>query len=549
MEKDIRQDPLFREIEALCTDLRQPGSGQISDAAEISVSPDGQHVVFAATVAEKLEGSLPSRIAMTDLRTGETRILTSGPNSDRLPKFSPDGKRIAFLSDCRRAGDFQLYLLEVASGAAREIAPVDGWVEYLQWSPNGRSILLGVARHGADSSGGQGAMTSQKPADALPSWMPAVETGDENHGWRCVYVYELECDRARQVSLPEMNVWEATWCGNHTLAAFVSPGSGEGLWYSAALSMIEVATGHTLDLHTPKDQVGCLSACPSGQCLAIVEGLCSDRNFVSGDLWLIDTASKSATRIDTQGVDITYTEWRSEQVLLLAGHRGFETVVALCSPQSNRFTEVWSSEEVTTNGIFASVAGIGEFGECALVAESFTRAPEIGVIRRGQYTPVRSFDLAYARYANAIDSVEAVTWTAPDSLDIQGWLLCPKGNKPFPLVVSVHGGPVHHSRPRWLGRSGLHVLTLLKQGFAVFFPNPRGSTGRGQEFVRRVYTDMGGAETGDHLSGLDYLVKQGIADPARLGVTGVSHGGYMASWLITQDCRFAGAVPVAPVTN
>jgi dipeptidyl aminopeptidase/acylaminoacyl peptidase len=138
---------------------------------------------------------------------------------------------------------------------------------------------------------------------------------------------------------------------------------------------------------------------------------------------------------------------------------------------------------------------------------------------------------------------------SPDGLEIQGWLLRPGGKGPHPLVMSVHGGPVWHWRPAWLGRSGVPFLMLVKRGYAVFLPNPRGSAGRGQDFIRPVLGEMGGADTYDYLSGLDHLVKQGIADPQRLGVTGGSYGGCMSSWLITQDARFAAAVPVAPVTN
>src|SRR5690606_28306812 len=102
-----------------------------------------------------------------------------------------------------------------------------------------------------------------------------------------------------------------------------------------------------------------------------------------------------------------------------------------------------------------------------------------------------------------------------------------------------HGGPVWQRRPSWLGRWGLSILMLLKRGYAVFFPNPRGSAGRGVEFARRVVGDMAGADTHDFLSGLDHLIERGIADSGRLGVTGVSYGGFMSAWLITQDSRFA----------
>jgi dipeptidyl aminopeptidase/acylaminoacyl peptidase len=93
------------------------------------------------------------------------------------------------------------------------------------------------------------------------------------------------------------------------------------------------------------------------------------------------------------------------------------------------------------------------------------------------------------------------------------------------------------------------MLMLIRHGYALFFPNPRGSSGRGQDFARRVVGDMGGADTQDYLSGLDHLVAKGVADPLRLGVTGGSYGGYMTSWLVTQDARFAAALASSPVTN
>jgi dipeptidyl aminopeptidase/acylaminoacyl peptidase len=281
----------------------------------------------------------------------------------------------------------------------------------------------------------------------------------------------------------------------------------------------------------------------------VVEAVCSDRWIVAGDLRLIDTLSGYLKRVDTHGVDVGYTEWRSDRHLLLAGHRGFETVVGVYDTVKGEFAETWTSDDITTAGRYVTVSGHGESGDCALVGENFMRAPEIGVIRRGQYRTVKSFDLGYSEIAKDIAAVERLSWKAPDGLEIQGWLLLPKGKGPYPLVMEVHGGPVWHWRQRWLARAGVHALLLLKHGYALFFPNPRGSAGRGQDFARKVKGDMNGADTHDYLSGLDDLVKRGIADPRRIGVTGASYGGNMTSWLITQDPRFAAAVAVAPHTN
>lgn len=549
MQKDIRETELYREAEDLYRRLRQPGTGQISDAAEVHVSPDGEAAVFAGTIVDELDGSPPSRICRIDLESRDVRVLTFGPNTDRSPRYSPDGRHVAFLSDRHRVGDFQLHLLDQVSGAARATPRVEGWVEYLHWSPDGQRILVGVAGHGADISGGQGAISSERLEEQHPAWAPTVDTGDESFRWRSAWVYELATDQVRRVSPPDTNIWEAVWCGNDALAAVTSPGPGEGLWYSARLKVLATASGESREVYAPADQLGWPAASPSGKHLAVVEAVCSDRWLVAGDLRVIETRTRKIQRIDTRGVDITCTEWRSDRHLLLAGHRGLETVVGLFDVVLGIFTEVWARPDISTGGRYVSVSGLGEAGDCILVGESFTRAPEIGAIRGGEYRTIESFDLGYAEEVEAVGAVEAVTWEAPDGLEIQGWLVRPKGKGPHPLVMNVHGGPVWQWRQAWLGRSSGWILMLIKRGYAVFFPNPRGSAGRGQDFARTVLGDMGGADTGDYLSGLDHLVAQGVADTKRLGVTGGSYGGFMTSWLIAQDSRFAAAVPVAPVTN
>lgn len=548
MQRDIRETAVYRQAESLCSAFRRPGSSQISDAVEVNVSPDGRNALFTGTLVETLAGGTPTRICSTDLATGETRILTSGPNNDRLPKFSPSGKHAAFLSDRHRGGDFQLYLLDTASAAVKAAPPVQGWIEYLHWSPDGRRILLGVAGHGADVAGGQGAITSRQVAADIPSWMPSLDTGDESWRWRRAWVYELDSGTVRQVSPANLNVWEVVWCGNDAIAAVCSPGPGEGLWYTANLQHIDLQTGESRELYAPNDQLGWPAASPAGKQLAVVEAVCSDRGIVAGDLLMIDVASGKREPIHTRGVDVSHVEWRSERTLLIAGHRGFESVVMLY--EAGEAKEIWRSAEIASTSRYIAVSGFGATGDCALLAEGYSRAPEVGVIRQGEYRTVKSFDLGYAEHAQAIGAIERLTWKAPDGLEIQGWLLLPKGEAPHPLVLNVHGGPVSMWKPAWLGRSRSVVnLMLLKHGYAVFMPNPRGSSGRGQDFARRVVGDMGGLDTHDYLSGLDYLVERGLADPKRLGVMGVSYGGYMTSWLITQDARFAAAIPIAQISN
>jgi dipeptidyl aminopeptidase/acylaminoacyl peptidase len=548
-QRDIRQSALFLEAQRLQTAAHQPGTGQISDGAEIHVAASGREAVFAGSILDRCEGSPATRICHVELKSGLIRVITFGPNTDRLPRFSPSGTEVAFLSDRHVAGDFQLYVLDRQSGAARAAPRVEGWVEYFHWAPDGKRILLGVAGHGADISSGQGALTTHLVADALPSWVPQVEAGPDANRRRHAWIYSLASGEVKRVGDGTLNIWEASWCGNDAIVAVASPEAEEGDWYSARLHRVSLESGEAREILAPRDQLGLPTACPSGKRLAVVEAVCSDRWIVAGQVRLLSLEDGATRTLDARGIDVSHLEWRSETVLLLAGHRDFESIVATCEVATGRLIEVWSSDGVTTGGRFFAVSGFGKAGDCVLIGEDYRRSPEIAVVSRGEYKPIKSLDLGYGEAARVIAGVDKVRWHSPDGQEILGWLLRPHGSVPHPLIMHIHGGPVWHWRPMWLARSNLHVLMLVAHGYAVFMPNPRGSAGRGAAFARSVCGDMGGADSRDLISGIDQLVDSGVADPERLGVTGGSYGGFMTSWLISQHSRFAAAVSVAPHNN
>ncbi len=547
-QRDIRLTSLYKEAAAFYERVRQPATGQVSEVTDVHVAPDGRHAAFAGALMDTLQGLPATRICRVALDTGHCQVLTFGPNTDTCPRYSPDGRRLAFLSDRRNPGDPQLYWMDLVQGSAHFAGAVNGWVEYLHWSPDGARVLLGVAGHGADVSGVRGAITSSMPDGSLPSWMPLIKTGQEAFRWRSLWTYEWATGELRQLPFDTGNVWEATWCGNNAVLMLSSPNPDESFWYSAHLQLLDLGTGAIRTIYRPRHQLGCLSASASGKHAAVVEAICSDRGLVSGDLHVIDVASGGLVRADTRGVDVTSAQWCSEQRVLVAGHRGLTTAVGMWT-KADGFAECWASQELATQGSFATVAALGEAGDFVLASEGFSRAPEIAAVCNGCYRTIKSFDLGYSELMGGLEACAPTRWSSSDGLELEGWLLLPKKAGPRPLVMQIHGGPVWHWHPLWLGRRGASVVMLLDRGYAVFFPNPRGSTGRGQEFAGRVLGDMAGADTQDYLSGVDHLVQCGIADPTRLGLTGASYGGYMTSWLITQDERFAAAVSVAPMAN
>jgi dipeptidyl aminopeptidase/acylaminoacyl peptidase len=384
-----------------------------------------------------------------------------------------------------------------------------------------------------------------------PDWAPDLDTGVAAEGWRSVWLYDLATDTARQVSPAGVNIWEATWCGPDAFVAICSDAPDEDAWYTADIRHFSLSGGGTRTLFVPEAHLGWLSASPEGTYVAVVEAICSDRTIVAGDLRVIDTATSAVDRPGTCNTDISSTAWRGDHHVLLTGTRGPDSLILLFDLSTNTTQELWCDRETTPSGTrFPEAYPLGASpGDCLFIREGWFERPTLCALRDGHLHEMVNFgtERLHARIAG-LGQARALAWQAPDGLEIWGWLLTPPGSGPHPLVLHIHGGPVWYFRQRYLGRDHLH-RALLGAGYAVLDVNPRGSSGRGQDYARRVIGDMGGADSRDHLSGIDRLVADGVADPRRLGVTGGSYGGFMSSWLITQDPRFAAAVVLAPITN
>ena len=547
MHRDIRGTALFQEAERIAEEVHRPGEGFVSDMADIQLSSAEARLLFTGTLVETLDDPIATRICEVDLETGAIVILSSGPNSDRHARLSPDGKTIAFLSDRNKASDFQLFFLDPRTRTVTAGRAVDGWVEYFEWSPDGRHILLGVAGHGADLSSGQGAYKTDEVPSGAPSWMPQVIGGSSDSTWRSAWILDVATGAVSCASSGPTNIWEATWCGPDRLVVVTSSEPEEGAWYGAELAVIDLATNSTKTLYKPDSQIALPRSSPSGTHVAFIEAISSDRGYVAGDLRLCDLRDGTCRLVEADAVDATCIEWRSENHMLVAGHRGLETVVLSIDARTHISRELWKDTLNSTSGSYATVLGLHRPDDFAFISESFFQRPQIATVKNGAFQ-VADAAVPDPEWSDANGRVEAVRWQAPDGLPMEGWLLRPKGEPPYATVMEVHGGPVLHWRPYWLGRSA-SVLMLLRRGYAIFLPNPRGSSGRGQAFAARVVGDVGGADTADYLSGIDHLVAAGIADPSRLGVTGLSYGGFMTCWLTTQDARFGAAISVGPATN
>lgn len=546
MRSDIRQSPQYQASIAFFRSLFGSGRDHVFGVGDGSVAPDESFACFTGWRFRGLIEDGPTEcVVRMDLESGEMQVL--GDEPARTVRISPCGRKLAWVIPGNADSMDQVVLLGLPERELTTLATVDGRVEDIRWAPHGRMLLLLVAGAGADLAGRDGGSALCRRAPSGPGWLPEHETGKETDLWRTLWVCNLDDASLRQISPPRKNVWEACWCGNERVAAVCSDDHAEGAWYGAVLAFIDLQGQFAL-LYTPADQIGLPAASPHTGAVAFIEGVCSDRGIVCGTLKVIDVRSGVLWQPDTQGVEVTSVAWRSARTLHFAGLRGIETVVADVDLDGTS-VEVWSSTELSCGDWYPAASPLAQ-GKSLFVVESYDRPPEVAIAGDRKLATLLSLASEAARApGDAFGTMQPVSWTAPDGLNLQGWLLQPcERDGPVPLVMDVHGGPVWAMRPRWMARLRAAAL-LVREGYAVFYPNPRGSAGRGSSFTRRVVGDMGGHDTADLLSGIDHLVACGVADPERIGTTGTSYGGFMSAWLITQDRRFAAAVPISPVSD
>jgi dipeptidyl aminopeptidase/acylaminoacyl peptidase len=552
VKRDLRETPIFRDTEAFMRRALEPGFGRPTELRELRPRPGGGSIAYTGHRLTELEGLPHGRVGLADVDGGpSSRDVTNGPNDDGDPRWSPDGRTLTFRSDRARRGRFQLYRLDSDGVAeARPLGTVPGTVEYHRWSPDGRRILVGVAGMGAEQADALGSGTLGRDGDDDPSWLPEVRSPDnERDERRALWTIDAESGEVRALSEEASNVWEADWCGPHAVVAIVSPEPDEGAWYYASLVSIDAADGTSRALVESDVQLGWVAGSPDGRTVALIEARCSDRLLLAGTLVLIDPASGEVRRIDTNEADVTWVAWRATGRLLVTGLRRTATVVFDVDVTTGEAREVWSSSEAS--GDYYPVAEpIGDGDAFVTVLQSLERAPELlrvgsdGGAENRVLVSTANEGTVFIR--DCIGGREVVTWSAPDGLDIDGFVTLPVGTPPFPLVVHVHGGPVWAYQDRFPG-----VLTALpvSRGYAVFEPNPRGSGGRGRAFADMVVGDMGGADAHDILSGVDELARRGLVDPERVALLGGSYGGFMSCWLPAMDPRFKAAVAISPVSD
>lgn len=501
------------------------------------LSPDGQKIAFSAMKSFAQSGESPASTVRIVSVDGSTLLATDGP-TDAHPHWSPDNTQLAFVSDRGSPGVMGLYVLTVDSGHVRAIDGVDGSIEAIIWSPDGRSLLV-IARDDVVTA------LQRDPVVRRPATMCM---------WRRLHWVDLETGRSTAIGLSGHSVWEIDWDGGDLCAAVVSRDPSENGWYKSFIGAIHLPTGDVQELHAPNWQVGSPRLAPNRKLIAFVEGICSDRGRVSGVVKIVDFPSlgvsigpvREAASLAPR-LEVSSLGWTGEGELWYSGREGMRAMCGLLSLNGVHH-ELWNGEAALRD-----VSASGDGRTLVGSKETLCDPAEIAMLKvASPHAGWRALtDLNSSLRSLALPQVERLEWTAPDGLDLEGLLILPRGQddgeRP-PLVVIIHGGPTaawSYAFPCGAG----HAALLADAGYAVLLPNPRGSSGRGQRFAQAVVGDLGGAELGDTLAGIDACVAAGHANDDRVGIMGASHGGFMAAWAVTQTRRFRAGVAIACVSD
>jgi dipeptidyl aminopeptidase/acylaminoacyl peptidase len=529
--------------------------------AEPEISPDGEHIVYERGQMDKMKDRRIARLWIMDADGSNHRKLTNRDISESNPTWSPDGNRIAFRSSTEDDGS-EIYIYWVESGSLARVTQLEKSPSEISWSPDGRQLAFNMK---VPESNSKLADSKQPPERAEWAKSPRVTTrlnyqsdgsGYIDPGFTHIFTVPAEGGAPRQITTGDYHhsgdpVWSAD--GENLIFSANRYDDWQYNFRESELYAVDVENGDIEQLTDRKGPDYNAKVSPDGETIAYLGYDDKVQTYQLTKLYTMDADGRNKQEI-ALGLDrdISSIQWDEDGEGLYFMYDD-EGTTKIGHTTLDGETAVVASEVGGTTVARPYGGGSYSLADDGTIAYNETTPyypAELVTTSRGQdeRAKLTSLNKALLDYRE-LGEVEEIWYTSSvDGRKIQGWIVKPPNfdpDKEYPLVVENHGGPISNYGDRFSPEIQLYASA----GYVVFYPNPRGSTGYGEEFGNLLYHDYPGNDYHDVMDGVDAVIGKGYIDEENLFVTGGSAGGTMTAWMVGKNNRFAASAVIKPVMN
>jgi dipeptidyl aminopeptidase/acylaminoacyl peptidase len=512
---------------------------QLQSVTSVALSPDGSTIAYTlaqprAPEEDTIAGQRSySELWIVPTDGGSPRALVQRPNSASAPQWSPDGRQVAFLMRG------QVNVVAAAGGEPHALTTAAGSVSSFQWSPDGQTIAYTARTPEADELAAR-----RRRGDDVIVW-------SERNRPVQLWVQPVAGGTATALTAAQHTVRDFTWApDSRALAVQITEDSDvDSDYLQRRLQLVSAGGGTPRLVAETEGKLGAMAFSPDGERLAWI-GATSLNDPLAQSVFVSDLDANAASNLtpDYEGSALSLG-WVDARTIRFVAAEGTVTALNSVPAQGGEITRIVGGGAE----IFSSVSFARDGRTFALAANTAGHPNEVflATLRERQLRRLTNHNAALAGVE--LGHQETISWTARDGLPMEGVLIHPVGSSTAmraPLAVLPHGGPEGISFDGWSTNALYPAQVLAGAGYAVFMPNYRGSGGRGVAFAKADHRDLAGREFEDVLDGIDHLVKIGVADSARVGISGTSYGGYFSAWAGTRHSeRFRLAMPFAGISN
>jgi dipeptidyl aminopeptidase/acylaminoacyl peptidase len=528
----------------------------VRDVRDPQRSPDGQWVAYTVTSSIQATDKNDTDVWMVRWDGSEQIQLTSTPDSESRPRWSPDGKYLAFVSSRQDAKKAQVWLLNRTGGEATKLTDVKGGVSDYVWAPDSKRLVLVVSD--ADPAVAAAEEESEKAKEG-PAKTPKPIVVDRYHfkqdgdgflrGERThLYLFDFAARKAEILTPGQFNETSPAWSPDSNQIAFIRR-HGEGDVDKAPnqdVFVIDAKTGSQPRrlTNTTIEESGRLSWSPDSTLIAYQLG--DELKYSAYDqarLAVIPSAGGQPRSLtDSLDRPINSATWSKDgQSLTFVVVDDRAQNIARVPAAGGKVETIVSGRQVV-NGLSA-----GADGNFAVLASTATTVPEVFALENGKLRQLTKHNDGWMG-SILTGTTEDFTSISSDGTEVHGIIVKPptwSAGRRYPTLLRIHGGPNGQDEHSFSFERELFAAN----GYVVVAVNYRGSNGRGAAFQKAIYADWGNKEVVDLLGAMDHVVKIGLADPDRLGIGGWSYGGILTNYTIATDTRFKAAISGAGSSN